>query len=283
VWDKTPSVYDVVTHELGHNFGRSHAPCGNPSAPDPSYPYANASIGVYGIDLGDMTLKSPSVYADVMSYCSPDWISDYTYTGVLAFRGTSPDVVPSGSAGGARPGLLVWGRIRANGQLVLEPAFRVTAPPLLPPAGERRYQISGLNDAGGRVFSLAFDGQEVADLPGGPERHFAFVVPLADADFSAIRSLQLKAEGKTALRGAVGATQPLAPSRPLAARRAGPDRVEVSWDPSYPMALVRDAVTGQVLSFARGGRSQVHMAGPAVTVELSDGVRSRAPVVVRAR
>lgn len=275
-WDKTTSAPDVITHELGHNFGRQHAPCGNPTGPDPAYPYAGGSIGVYGVDLGTMTLKSPAIDADVMSYCSPDWISDYTYLGVMAFRGGSAAVAASEAPGRAEPGLLLWGRVRANGELILEPAFRVVAPPRLPiSSGRGQYRISGLTAAGGRVFSLGFDGELVPDLPGGPEHHFAFVVPLSDADLSAVHSLRLEGGGVSAVRGPLQAPPAAGGPPSLGIRRLDRQRLEVTWDPRYPMALVRDATTGAILSFARGGRGEVGAPGGRVTVELSDGVGSR--------
>lgn len=70
-------------HELGHNFGRRHAPCGNPTSVDPAYPYPNATIGVYGVDTVDDTLLAPNANFDMMSYCGPEWVSDYTYEGLL--------------------------------------------------------------------------------------------------------------------------------------------------------------------------------------------------------
>lgn len=66
-------------HEIGHNFGRRHAPCGNPTSVDPHYPYPNASIGVVGVDTADDTLLLPAANYDMMSYCGPEWVSDYTY------------------------------------------------------------------------------------------------------------------------------------------------------------------------------------------------------------
>ena len=38
-------------HELGHNFGRNHAPCGSPPNVDPAYPYPGADIGTLGCDI----------------------------------------------------------------------------------------------------------------------------------------------------------------------------------------------------------------------------------------
>ena len=49
-----------------------------PGGPDPDYPYPDGSIGVWGYDLLDGRLVDPST-ADLMSYCDPAWISDYSF------------------------------------------------------------------------------------------------------------------------------------------------------------------------------------------------------------
>lgn len=69
----------TFTHELGHNHGRPHSPCGGASSPDPEYPYSNGSIGTWGYDLRAGALRTPSDTTDFMAYCNPSWVSDYTY------------------------------------------------------------------------------------------------------------------------------------------------------------------------------------------------------------
>ncbi|MGZ3418506.1 MAG: hypothetical protein ACXVEE_11610 [Polyangiales bacterium] len=76
-------------HEVGHGHGRRHAPC-MVSDPDPGYPtgagYSSAGLGPYGYDIEAKKLVAPSgAIHDMMSYCQPSWISDYTY-GALATR-----------------------------------------------------------------------------------------------------------------------------------------------------------------------------------------------------
>lgn len=71
---------EVALHELGHNHGREHAPCG--VSGDPSYPHAKGKIGRFGYHSGTKQFFAPNQYADVMSYCDPAWISDYTYSAI---------------------------------------------------------------------------------------------------------------------------------------------------------------------------------------------------------
>jgi hypothetical protein len=73
---------DSTSHEIGHNHGRSHAPnCGAGGA-DPGYPYMNGALGVDGISLSEGVLYPRQMRFDIMGYCSPTWISDYTWSGL---------------------------------------------------------------------------------------------------------------------------------------------------------------------------------------------------------
>ena len=98
--DMGPSTATSAAHEIGHNLGRRHAPCGNPSGVDPYFPYANASIGVYGVDMTDETLLDPDSTHDIMSYCGPEWVSDYTYEALFydqSLRGSHTGVTGEGT------------------------------------------------------------------------------------------------------------------------------------------------------------------------------------------
>jgi hypothetical protein len=53
--------------------------------------------------------------------------------------------------------------------------------------------------------------------------------------------------------------------------------VALQWDAAaYPMIMVRDARTGQVLSLARGGKAEVATGDEELDLVVSDRVRSRA-------
>ena len=198
----------VFAHELGHNLGRPHTPCDNPVADpgnvDADYPHPSGMIGAWGHDFGDANgagdadlghLFAPNRYLDLMSYCYPQWISDYTFTQMLDFRlgdaaGARAARTPRSSRGAfglpfptARTGsvdartpdsetkLLLWGSV-TDGVPRLEPAFAHPAPTRVPPA-PGQYHLSGLDAAGRHLFSLSFSPTPIAD--GGAV--FAFAIP----------------------------------------------------------------------------------------------------------
>jgi hypothetical protein len=233
-FDKPSERARMAAHELGHMWGRDHAPCTATAGLDPDYPYADGAIGVYGYDLIAGVLKPPGT-PDVMGLCQNPWISDYTWRGVLDFRlsaGRSAAVVPS---------LLVWGRIE-RGAAVLEPAFEVVTRPSLPARGGA-YVVEGVTAGGRRAFRLAFDPVYPADQPRRTG-HFAFAVPLDRAVAGSLERIRLTGPGiGEVVRGR--------------AAESG-----VMW---------RDPRTGQVLGFSRGrGRSALEAGVEAV---VSYGVR----------
>jgi Peptidase M66 len=73
----------TLPHELGHTHGRSHAPCGGAAGADPAYPYAGGKIGTWGYSIVTKTLFDPATYVDQMSYCHPEWQSDYSFNALF--------------------------------------------------------------------------------------------------------------------------------------------------------------------------------------------------------
>ena len=265
-WDKLPSGASVAAHEWGHNWGRKHAPCGDPTGPDPLYPYSGGTIGVFGLDVAAASLK-PASYHDLMGYCGNEWISDYTYRGVMDFRAAETGVANAlGQA--TQPTLVVWGRIE-HGRVVLEPAFQATTRPSLPRrAGP--YRVDARADDGSTIFGLSFAPIEVADDRHGA-RHFAFAVPLSPERIARVSSLRVEGEGHRAeLARTTGETAD------VEVTRLGPGRVGLRWDASRsPMVVVRDPRTGQILSFARGGRAEVATDEPELALSVSNRLQSR--------
>lgn len=265
-WDKLPSGSGVAAHELGHNFGRAHAPCGSVANADPNYPYAGGVTGQWGYDLVAGTLKPPT-NADLMGYCGNTWISDYTYMGVMNQRGLAPPI----QVGTVRePSLIVWGRIR-DGALVLEPAFEAVTEARLPVAAGPNLLV-GLDAGGGEALRLAFSGTPVADAPDAEEQ-FAFAVPLRMVRGSLAR-MRLEGRGQRAELTTTGAR---AAGRPADLRiaRSGAQST-VRWNAAeYPLAVIRDAGSGRILSLAKGGSVTLEDSAGALDVTLSDRTRSK--------
>jgi len=264
-WDHLPSGSRVMAHEVGHNMGLLHAPCGGVLGSDPSYPYTNGAIGVWGLQLNGLVLKSPTL-PDFMGYCQPNWVSDYHWSGMMTYRQGGG---PSAGQGGGQ-GLLVWGRITPLG-VVLEPAFQVPLGPVPTDGGPNQVEL--LRADGSVLRSARFEAPEIGDLPGAPERHFSVVVPLG-TDPTALAGLRVRTAAGIAERKAVAG--PDADPQP-AVTRVDSDRIAVRWNASrYPMVLVRDAATGRVLSFARGGHAVLwSRAGvEELNLQFSDGVQT---------
>lgn len=182
---------NTFAHELGHNMGLRHAPCGGANAPDPNFPYGDGSIGAFGYETrsGVRRIVGPNEYRDLMTYCDPSWISDYHFMKALDFRRLRDPLTPTdaarqptdaaqratGAAGhptdAAQRVLILWGSVGGK-ELLIEPAFVVEAPPR-PPRGEGPYRIAGLDAAGRSLFDLSFAPSEVEF--GGAQ--FAFAIP----------------------------------------------------------------------------------------------------------
>lgn len=278
-WDHN-GAQSVVAHEEGHNFGRQHSPCGGASNPDPNYPYPGGTIGVPGWDVfaASGNLK-PTTDTDIMGYCSNQWVSDYVYKSVASFRASSAfDVATAASvANPPKQGLLVWGHIE-GGKLILEPAFRV---PYTGRAVEPGPYVWEGKDAHGSVLSrVAFQAYDVEDLPYRSVQHFAFVVPMESAAMDALESIRvMKGASELALRQAVSAEQARAALSYLRVAGLPQRKALVEWDSiTAPMVMLRDAQTGEVRGFLRGGSGEVENAPAEMELQLSDGVRS---VVVR--
>jgi len=271
-WDYMPSGRTVAAHELTHNFGRLHAPCGGVADRDPNFPNSDGSIGVYGYDLSTSTLRLPSS-PDLMGYCSNPWISDYNYVGVMNFRGSSS--TETSPARAAVPSLLVWGRVE-RGQLVLEPAFSVVTRPSLP-AEAGPYRIEGTSRDGSRRFSYAFAGEQLADTKDPTARHFAFAIPMDQATQGELTSIRLSGPGASAavMQASLTPAGVAAAINAIDATATPSGNVRVQWGTTAArMALIRDGRTGEILSFARGGNAQIRTGAADLEVTLSDGVRS---------
>jgi len=275
VWDHLPSGRTVAAHELTHNFGRLHAPCGGVADRDPNFPNPDGSIGVYGYDLSTNTLRLPSS-PDLMGYCANPWISDYNYVGAMEWRASnSTEAAVAGASASPRPSLLVWGRVE-RGQLVLEPAFSLVARPTLP-IESGPYRIEGVARDGRRLFSYAFAGEKPADADDPTARHFAFAIPMDEATQGELASIRLSGPGvsPTVMQASLAPGGVAAAISAVDATAMPSGAVRVQWGATAArMALIRDGRTGEILTFARGGNAQIRTGATDLELIMSDGVRS---------
>ncbi len=290
-WDKMPSGDGVAAHEWGHNFGVFHAPCG--TAGDPRYPYPNADIGQVGWN-GLTNALVASNAKDLMSYCSNTWISDYTWSAVMQYRGTSSMLASTSDAttnnGKPTDGLLVWGRV-INGRIELEPAFRVRAP--LSPSVQGTHRIELLDDDGTLIGDVGVAATRVDHVSNREERHFAVVLPFSNALASQLASIRvrdvrsplLSVTRASAVRAQLALQQAARPGLPASASTSADPAAQfnivtrsstrISWsNRAYTMAMVRDAQSGEVMGFVRRSGDAVVTNGRPVEVVFSDGVRS---------
>ncbi|MFP4622672.1 MAG: M66 family metalloprotease [Gemmatimonadota bacterium] len=302
---------DVIAHEVGHNMGLPHAPCGNPADADPAYPYEDGLIGQHGYggravladgkflyDRERSTVHRPWEKYDLMSYCDPIWISDYNYEKVLAYRDTSaydaaladpatgmPDGTPASTAAAPRePALVIQGGVH-DGRLTLAPAleWQVPATAMKDGAGGAGpYTLEGLDGHGAVVFSLPVRPWPLAHGRGS---HFIVAVPTDLADPARVERLRLSGpEGRVERDRAGVRGRPALPE--VAVERIGArgqtTRSAARWDPGrYPLAVVRDRATGLIRAMSRTGRLTLPGDAERFDVLLSDGVRTRAARVVR--
>ena len=147
---------ELVMHELGHNLGRQHAPCGGAGGPDPDYPNASGSIGNGGHDTWSFevgaTLSATPVdpnRGDIMGYCSPTWISSYNYGAVVSFRG-SVDVAIQAPPVRTRV-VLVQANV-AGSVVTLERSLAFVGTPIAPESGGD-WLVEGRDATGTVLFS----------------------------------------------------------------------------------------------------------------------------------
>ena len=277
-WDKVSTRARVLAHEVGHTFGRLHAPC-SVTDPDSGYPttgdYAGGHIGVTGWDVFATSgnLKLPALYTDVMGYCSTQWVSDYPYNGVFAYQKAHPQILVPPAA---TEGLLVWGHLEDD-RLVLQPAIRVKAPAVAPEPGPYHWEA---RDAAGSVrLAVAFQPTVVADAPRGGLKLFSFVVSLGDVPEGDLQRLQVVREGREVASAVRLAPLPLragAPPEEAVQVTDERERVDLVWDAGkYPLLVVRDAATGEILGFQRGGAGRVRTERRDLEILACDGVQTR--------
>lgn len=210
----------TVAHELGHQTGLAHAPCGRVGAVNAAYPryepydpwttvvdaggatvWNSASIGEYGLDVSTGTLLNPNPAnpgsgKDFMSYCGTAWISLYTWNYMLNRASLNPVTTAAGAGGTGGMGMFdsqdrrrlitLIGGIDEEGRARVDHVWRALAD--MPDAPGRRTElvaelISGEGGVLARAPVFAMEGCAGTGCGcggQGPERGFRFQAVLSE-------------------------------------------------------------------------------------------------------
>jgi hypothetical protein len=168
---------NTFAHEIGHNHGRAHAPACGAAGPDDDFPYMNGALGTNGFSLSTMTLYSKTRYKELMGYCRPRWISDFTWK-MLEVR---VRIISAMSAAGATTTMLETRSLQAYAAVGERPEWGVVSGSLVDasvqPSAARRAQLTL---ASGRTVEAAVSVQLLSD---GVTRELAVNLP-ADHDLA---------------------------------------------------------------------------------------------------
>ncbi len=226
----------LAGHEIGHNFGRYHAPC-NVSGTNWSTDakHAGASIGEYGLDGigGTLQLLSPGGYVDMMSYCDPVWVSDYTYKALFA------DQVNNGAyvLAPAEESLVIHGDVADDGAVSLMPVYILPQTAVTPQNGF--YQVELLDTAGNIIATHPVD-LLLAEEEGISAQAIHGVVPAPDVPVAEVRVVE--AASGTAVAQRTLATTSVAERSALTASAAvaqADETATISWGRAEVPATVR--------------------------------------------
>jgi hypothetical protein len=263
---------ELVAHELGHNMGRAHSPCGNPAGVDQLYPFPNGHIGIAGHDVhswaaGQSTRAATVTGAtgDVMGYCLPMWSSVYTYRAFLTARLTNPG--PALMMPRPRERVMVVRGSVDGGVVTIAPSISLTGVAASDPDGDLTIELV---DRDGRVMRSV--RTRAATVSHAPVRLFTAAIPMDVAAEQRLHEIRVRdARGVRARRVAA----PALPAAALTAmvRRSG-GRTHASCPSSSEAIAVTARGTGELLALGRGASISVATTDE-VSVTCSDGVVSR--------
>ncbi len=209
-----------MSHELGHNFSRPHAPCGGVANPDPNYPYAGGVLSATplmdSVPAAIDIISPPRIQTDIMGYCNGSWFSDYNYREMQRYMESQSGLIAAQIAADVveQDLLLIAGTIGLDG-LTLAPVQALRGVPSTA-GGEYTLRLT-LSD--GTTIEHAIEA-ELVDHAVPPERHFAVAVPRACERHRAHRGAARRRRDRRALvRPRHSATRGRIERQPRAANR----------------------------------------------------------------
>lgn len=268
---------DLVVHELSHAHGRRHAPCGNAAGTDPNYPVTGGLIGAPGHNVftwsaGDAT--STFVFAastgDVMGYCYPQWISAYTYGGLLNARLAINQFAAVADIPAPRQLITVVRGVIHRDRIDILPTVRMSGVATSDVRGD--YTIDLLAHDGD---VLATQRVEANALDHSEAQTFLAAFPIAESE--AQRVSQIRVTGPKGVTTRTRAARASTDSRNrIVISVSGANRSLVECLGAETAAvLVQDHDTGELLASAHSSRATLAARmGQRVDVSCSDGVRT---------
>ena len=180
----------TFAHEVGHQTGLNHAPCGAVGTVTPGHPlyepydtgvtsvnmngdtvWSDASIGEYGLDVRDGTIFNPNPVQpnngkDLMGYCGNRWVSLFTHDWMINNANLNPVALATGTSGGSgdnsgsqqgnvmRPFITMIGSVTTDGSVEVSSVARIPTRELTPQGRRTEYRVE-LIDENGNIAASA--------------------------------------------------------------------------------------------------------------------------------
>jgi Peptidase M66 len=182
--DRDPGL-SIMLHEVGHNFSLNHINCGDTTKPvvyDNLYPHDTNSIGTLGVNASFSMFYQPTSYRDIMSYCSPEFVSDYSYKKAQNYLEQNPSRIFRSTtlqktAASTEPSWFISGQILADNSVKLRRLIPITRESILQEDGQ--YQLI-ITDPLGNRHTQFFNTQELDHANQNSARFFSLYIPYTE-------------------------------------------------------------------------------------------------------